>query len=77
MSGDVPYCVKKDENPWTQIHRSFRYAADSPQLKGRALTPIRKLAPNCPDWKALLDFKPSPNGNAAPTNVTNPTPVHK
>ena len=66
MSGDEPYCVKKDNNPWTQIHRAFRYAADSPQLKGRTLKPIRKLAPGCPDWKTLLDYKPSPNGGRPP-----------
>jgi len=70
MSGDEPYCVKKDDGPWTQIHRAFRYAADSPQLKGRTLKPIRKLAPDCPDWKTLLDFKPSPNG-AKPPKVEN------
>ena len=73
MSGDEPYCVKKDNNPWTQIHRAFRYAADSPQLKGRDLKPIRKLAPSCPDWKSLLEYKASPNGGRPPKVENAPT----
>ena len=72
MSGDEAYCVKKDKAPWTQIHRSFRYAADSPQLKGRDLRPLRKLAPGCPDWASLLEVKPSPNGNMPPRVVNVP-----
>ena len=66
MSGDKAYCVKKDMNPWTQVHRSFRYAADSQELKGRDLKPLRKLAPGCPDWLDLLEFVPSPAGNMPP-----------
>ena len=66
MSGDEAYCVRKDKNPFVEIHRAFRYASDSPQLKGRVLKPIRKLAPACPDWTKLLQFKPSPYGNRSP-----------
>lgn len=77
MSGDEPYCVRKDKNPWTQIHRAFRYAADSPQLKGRDLKPIRKLAPSCPDWQTLLKYKPSPNGDKAPKVENTPASDQK
>ena len=66
MSGDKAYCVRKDKNPFVEIHRAFRYAADAPELKGRVLKPIRKLAPDCPDWTKLLQFKPSPCGNKSP-----------
>ena len=76
MCGDEVYCVKKDKNPWTQIHRSFRYAADSPQLKCRELKPLRKLAQGCPEWWALLSVKPSPHGNRPP-KVDNPATVEK
>ena len=71
MHGDTPYCVKRDANPYTEVHRAFRYGADSPQLKGRELKPIRKLAPDCPDWRALLEYRPSPDGHKAP-KVENP-----
>ena len=69
--------MRKDNNPWTQIHRAFRYAADSPQLKGRDLKPIRKLAPSCPDWKSLLEYKPSPNGGRPPKVENAPTSDQK
>lgn len=77
ICGDEPYCVKKDNSPWTQIHRAFRYSADAPQLKGRDLKPIRKLAPDCPDWKTLLDFKESPFGGKVPKVKTAPASDQK
>ena len=47
LPSNIPQNPKKlffkvPKNPWTQIHRSFRYAADSPQLKGRELKPLRR-----------------------------------
>ena len=72
ISGDEVYCVKKDNIPWTQIHRSFRYAADSPQLKGRSLKPIRKLAAGCPEWKDILSFTKQAPAGGRPPKVDNP-----
>lgn len=68
ISGDTPYCVKRDKAPWTQVHRAFRYSKDDPRFAGKDLTPKGKLAKDCPDWQELLDgaWKAPKNGNANP-----------
>ena len=66
ISGNTPYCVKKDNQPYNQIHRAFRYAKNDPRFAGKDLKPKGKIAPDCPDWYKLINFKPSPNGAKAP-----------
>ncbi len=66
ISDDVAYCVKKDNDPFNEIHRAFRYTANHPAFRGRDLTPRYKLAPNCPDWTQLLNYVPSPGKGKKP-----------
>lgn len=56
---DKPYCMKRDNAPWNQVHRAFRYGRDYPAFAGRDLKPQGKLAAGCPDWTKLLEFKPA------------------
>ncbi len=58
---DKPYCVKRDNEPFTQVHRAFRYGKDFPAFQGKNLKPQGKLAAGCPDWNKLLEFKPVPS----------------
>lgn len=70
ISGNTPYCVKRDKMPWNQVHRAFRYAREDPRFKGKKLNSMGKLAADCPDWQQLLDssWKMPKNGSdKAPT----------
>ena len=58
---DQAYCVKRDDNPETQVHRAYRYGKDFPAFAGKDLKPQGKLAAGCPDWHLLLEFRQGPN----------------
>ena len=58
---DQAYCVKRDDNPETQVHRAYRYGKDFPAFAGKELKPQGKLAAGCPDWYQLLEFKQGPD----------------
>lgn len=36
---DQAYCVKRDDNPETQVHRAYRYGKDFPAFAGKDLKP--------------------------------------
>lgn len=50
-----PNCTKDDFDVTFEVHRSYRYAADYPGLKGRDLTPKGPLAPGCPDMRKIYE----------------------
>ena len=57
---DKPYCVKRDDAPENQVHRTYRYGKDFPAFAGKDLKPQGKLAAGCPDWYKLMEYKPAP-----------------
>jgi len=48
-------CTREDTQMPYWVHRSYRYAADFPGLKGKDLTPKGPLAPGCPDFRKVLE----------------------
>jgi len=50
-----PVCTVEDNPSAIQVHRSYRYDKDFPGLKGKDLTPKGPLAPNCPDFRTILE----------------------
>jgi hypothetical protein len=50
-----PVCTREDTQMPFWVHRSYRYAADYPGLKGKNLSPKGPLAPGCPDFRKVLE----------------------
>jgi len=50
-----PVCTREDYQVAFWVHRSYRYGADFPGLKGKDLTPRGKINPGCPDFLKIME----------------------